>query len=146
PRDTATTAVSQAHVRGESRVELAAHDAAEDRVLDVLIPPSRPSGGFGFDPEASRPSEAESATRQKFRKRLREGDLDDREIEIDVAQAMPSMELMGPAGMEDLTQQLQSMFSNLPGRKRTRKMKIAEALRVLADEEAGKLVNEEDVK
>src|SRR5690606_34747843 len=121
-------------------------DAAEDRVLDILLPPSRPAGGFGLDGENQRPSEADSATRQKFRKRLREGDLDDREIEIDVAQAMPPMELMGPAGMEDLTQQLQSMFSNLPGRKRTRKMKIAEALRVLADEEAGKLVNEEDVK
>jgi ATP-dependent HslUV protease ATP-binding subunit HslU len=144
-RDLAEVAVKQARERAKRRVELAAQDAAEDRILDVLIPPSRPSG-FGFDAEASRPSESESATRQKFRKRLRQGELDDREIEIEVSQAMPSLELMGPAGMEDLTQQLQSMFSNLPGRKRTRKMKIADALRVLADEEAGKLVNEEDIK
>src|SRR5690606_20012133 len=101
---------------------------------------------FGFDAEASRAGEAESATRQKFRKRLRQGELDDREIEIEVSQAMPSLELREPAGMEDLTQQLQSMFSNLPGRKRTRKMKIADALRILDDEEAGKLVKEEDIK
>ncbi len=145
-RDLAEVAVKQVREQAKARVDMAARDAAEDRVLDVLLPPSRPAGGFGFDVENQRPSEADSATRQKFRKRLRQGELDDREIEVDVAQAMPSMELMGPAGMEDLTQQLQSMFSNLPGRKRTRKMKIAEALRVLADEEAGKLVNEDDVK
>src|SRR5690606_6424602 len=125
---------------------MAAQDAAEDRVLDVLLPRSRPAGGFGFDAGEGSPGEADSATRQKFRQRLRQGELDDGEIEIEVAQSMPAMELMGPAGMEELTQQLQSMFSNMPGRKRTRKMKIADALRVLADEEAGKLVNEEDVK
>ncbi|MCO5119383.1 MAG: ATP-dependent protease ATPase subunit HslU [Burkholderiaceae bacterium] len=145
-RDLAEVAVKQVREQAKARVDMAARDAAEDRVLDVLLPPSRPAGGFGFDADKPRQSEADSATRQKFRKRLRQGELDDREIEIEVAQAMPSMELMGPAGMEDLTQQLQSMFSNLPGRKRTRKMKIADALRVLADEEAGKLVNEEDVK
>jgi ATP-dependent HslUV protease ATP-binding subunit HslU len=105
-------------------------DAAEDRVLDVLVPASEP----------------DSATRQKFRKKLREGDLDDKEIEIDLAESAKHLEVMGPAGMEEMTQQLQSLFSNLPGKKAQRKVPIKEALRLLTEEEAGKIINEDEVK
>ncbi len=148
-RDLAEFAVKQVREQAMRRMEQRALDAAEDRVLDVLLPPAKPAvpGGFGFGADdTAAPREAESATRQKFRKRLREGELDDKEIEIDLAQPMPAMELMGPAGMEEMTQQIQSLFSGLQGKRRTRKLKIREALKLLADEEAAKLVNEEEVK
>ncbi len=139
-RDLIETAVKQTREQEMRKVEQRALDAAEDRILDVLVPP--PRGGI----DGGAGGEADSATRQKFRKRLREGDLDEREIEIEVAQQAPAMELLGPSGMEEMTQQLQSMFSNLPGRKAARRMRIGEALRMLADEEAGKLVNEEEIR
>jgi ATP-dependent HslUV protease ATP-binding subunit HslU len=122
-------------------VRAKAEDAAEDRILDILVPPPRE---FGFsDTRGGEPSD----TRQKFRKRLREGELDDKEIEIEVAQPMPSMEVMAPPGMEDLTQQIQSMFQNLGReRRRARKMKVRDALKVLVDEEAARLVNEDELK
>jgi ATP-dependent HslUV protease ATP-binding subunit HslU len=125
------------------KVRHRAMDAAEERVLDVLLP--RPKSiGFGAEPEAS-PRDAE--TRQKFRKMLREGQLDEREIEIDVRALPVGVEIMAPAGMEDLTQQLQSMFSNLGGaRTRTRKVKVREAFKLLTDEEASKMINEEELK
>ena len=153
-RDLVEVAIKQERERAKRRVEQRALDAAEDRILDVLVPPSgRPApaglgfglGGFGAE-EAPRPSEAESATRQKFRKKLREGELDEREIEIDLAPAAAPTELAGPAGMEEMTQQLQALFAQMPGRRRTRKLRIREAMKLLADEEAGKLVDDEEVK
>jgi ATP-dependent HslUV protease ATP-binding subunit HslU len=117
-------------------------DAAEDRVLDVLLPAAR-SPGFHGDADNAE----ESATRQKFRKKLREGELDEREIEIELALPQAQMEIFAPPGMEDLTSQIQGMFQNLSGGKRkTRRMPIREALKALADEEAARLVNDEDVK
>ena len=152
-RDLAEVAVKQTREQEMRKVEQRAIDAAEDRVLDVLLPPSRPSAtGFGFGPDSGddpsgRPSaSADSATRQKFRKKLREGDLDDKEIEIEMAQPMPSLEVAGPPGMEEMTQQIQSLFSGMQARKRSRRIKVREAMRLLADEEAAKLVNDEEIK
>ncbi|MFZ9679342.1 MAG: ATP-dependent protease ATPase subunit HslU [Quisquiliibacterium sp.] len=152
-RDLAEVAVKQTREQEMRKVEQRAIDAAEDRVLDVLLPPSRPSAtGFGFgsdsdDDPSGRPSaSADSATRQKFRKKLREGDLDDKEIEIELAQPMPSLEVAGPPGMEEMTQQIQSLFSGMQARKRSRRIKVREAMRLLADEEAAKLVNDEEIK
>jgi ATP-dependent HslUV protease ATP-binding subunit HslU len=130
----------------EAEIEKVRHraaDAAEDRVLDALLP--RPKTvGFVSEPEST-PRDAD--TRQKFRKMLREGQLDDREIEIEVRAIPVGVEIMAPAGMEDLTQQLQNMFSNLGGsRTKTRKVKVAEAFKVLTDEEAAKMINEEELK
>ena len=152
-RDLAEVAVKQTREQEMRKVEQRAIDAAEDRVLDVLLPPSRPSAtGFGFgsdsdDDPSGRPSaSADSATRQKFRKKLREGDLDDKEIEIELAQPTPSLEVAGPPGMEEMTQQIQSLFSGMQARKRSRRIKVREAMRLLADEEAAKLVNDEEIK
>ena len=156
-RDLAEFAVKQVREQAMRRVDQRALDAAEDRVLDVLLPPPRPAGGgFGFGLGATEPDDGrdsapapDSATRQKFRKRLREGELDEREIEVDLAQPMPAMNLPGAgagAGMEEMTQQLQSLFAGMQGPKRTRKLKIREALKLLAEEEAAKLVNEEEIK
>jgi ATP-dependent HslUV protease ATP-binding subunit HslU len=129
-----------------------AEDAAEDRILDVLVPPARPaaSGGLGFGfGEAPAPAPApaaDSAARQTFRKRLREGTMEDKEIEIDLAEARQAVEIMGPAGMEDMAEQLKGMFSQLgQGKRKTRKVTIAEARRLLIDEEAQRLVNDEEI-
>ncbi|MFP5406004.1 MAG: ATP-dependent protease ATPase subunit HslU [Gammaproteobacteria bacterium] len=137
-----TEAVKQTREQEKKKVEQRALDAAEDRVLDALLPPPR---NIGFAEGASSET-ADSGTRQKFRKKLREGELDDREIEIELSSPMQAMDLMGPAGMEEMTQQLQSLFSNLQGRKRARKVKIREAMKLLIDEEAAKLVNDDEVK
>ncbi len=140
-RDLVEIAIKQTREEAARKVRARAEDAAEERVLDALLPPAR-DANWG---EERKPDE--SGTRQKFRKMLREGQLDDKEIELDVAQPSASMEIFAPPGMEELTNQLQGMFQNL-GQKRTklRKMKIAEAMKLLADEEALKLVNEEEVK
>jgi ATP-dependent HslUV protease ATP-binding subunit HslU len=115
---------------------------AEDRVLDVLLPPAR-EFGFGGGPADA----AENVARQKFRKKLREGELDDKEIEIEVAAMQPQMEILAPPGMEDLTSQIQSMFQNLGGgRRKLRKLPVREALKLLIEEEAAKLVNDEELK
>ncbi|AXK39074.1 ATP-dependent protease ATPase subunit HslU [Crenobacter cavernae] len=128
-------------VRNRSRAE----SAAEERILDVLLPRPHKPGFFG-EPQPEEKVE-ESGTRQKFRKMLREGALDDKEIEIDVAAATPAMQIMGPQGMEELSSQLQAMFQGLAaGKKQARKMKIAEALKLLVDEEAAKLVSEDDLR
>jgi ATP-dependent HslUV protease ATP-binding subunit HslU len=125
------------------KVRHRAMDAAEERVLDALLP--RPKS-IGFTPEPETTAR-DSETRQKFRKMLREGQLDDREIEIEVRALPVGVEIMAPAGMEDLTQQLQSMFSNLGGtRTKARKVKVREAFKLLTDEEAGKMINEEELK
>jgi ATP-dependent HslUV protease ATP-binding subunit HslU len=141
-RDLMEIAIKDLRERAMKAARTRAEDAAEDRILDVLLPPARPVG-FGVDA----PSADESGTRQKFRKKLREGELDDKEIEIDVAAAPATMEIMTPPGMEELTGQLQSMFQNVGSqRRRSRKMSIREAMRVLTDEEAARLVNEDEVK
>ncbi|MDY6946355.1 MAG: ATP-dependent protease ATPase subunit HslU [Pseudomonadota bacterium] len=126
------------------KVRHRAMDAAEERVLDALLPRPK-SMGFTPEPEPSTPRDGE--TRQKFRKMLREGQLDDREVEVEVRALPVGVEIMAPAGMEDLTQQLQSMFSNLGGaRTKTRKVKVREAFKLLTDEEAAKMINEEELK
>lgn len=136
-RDLVDTAVKMTRQEEMDKVQNRAADAAEDAVLDILLPSA--SGGML--------SETEASTRQKMRKRLREGDLDDKEIEIDVRIAPLGVEIMAPPGMEEMTSQLQGMFQNLSSsRKSTRKMKIKDALKVLQEEEAAKLVNDEDIK
>ncbi|MCH7897915.1 MAG: ATP-dependent protease ATPase subunit HslU, partial [Proteobacteria bacterium] len=124
-----------------SKVRHRAEDTAEDRVLDALLPP--PSIGVAGDAVPAKDGD----TRQKFRKMLREGKLDDKEIEIDI-QALPiGVEIMAPPGMEEMTSQLQGMFQNLGGnRRKTRKLKVKEALRHLGDEEAAKMIDEEELK
>ena len=143
-RDLMDVAIKMTREEAMARVRHRAEDAAEERVLDALLPPASPPVGFRPDSE---PAPREGDTRQKFRKMLREGQLDDREIEIDV-QAMPmGIEIMAPPGMEEMTSQLQGMFQNLGGnRRRTRKLKIRDALRQLTDEEAAKMVDEEELK
>ncbi|MBK7815895.1 MAG: ATP-dependent protease ATPase subunit HslU [Rhodocyclaceae bacterium] len=137
-RDLAETAIKDAREAAMKAVRDRAMDAAEDRVLDALLPPARVSPGE--TPE-------DSGTRQKFRKKLREGELDDKEIDIEVAAPSASMEIFAPPGMEELTQQIQGMFQNIGGgKRRSRRMKIADAMKALADEEAARLINDEDLK
>ena len=138
-RDLAEIAVKQTRESESIKVRMRAEDAAEDRILDVLLPAARTAEGA--TPDAS------NATRQAFRKKLREKALDDKEIEIDLAETRAPLEIMGPAGMEEMTEQLRGMFGQMGGGKRkTRKLKIAEAMRLLIDEEAGKLLNEDEVR
>jgi len=119
-----------------------AEDAAEDRILDVLVPP--PRSEFGLAPAAA---PAHSTARQVMRKRLREGTLDDKEIEIELAEAKGSFDVMTPPGMEEMAEQLRGMFANLgAGKRKTRKLRIADAMKALVDEEAAKLVNDDDIK
>ena len=140
-RDLAEVAVKQTREVETRKVRMRAEDAAEDRVLDILIPPAR-SAATGENLPA-----AEGSARQAFRKKLREGQLDDKEIEVDVLDTKPQVELMGPAGMEEMTEQLRGMFGQLgAGKRKTRKLRIAEAMKLLTDEEAGKLVNEEEIR
>ena len=140
-RDLVESAIKQTREQETRKVRHRAQDLAEERVLDALLPPARE---VGFQPEQP---DRDTATRQKFRKRLREGELDDKEIEIEVAVAQAQMEILAPPGMEDLTSQIQGMFQNLGGgRRKTRKLKIPEAMKLLAEEEAAKLVNDEDLK
>ncbi|HEX7810378.1 MAG TPA: ATP-dependent protease ATPase subunit HslU [Burkholderiales bacterium] len=140
-RDLVETAIKQTREQETRKVRHRAEDLAEERILDALLPPARE---IGFQPEQA---ERDTATRQKFRKRLREGELDDKEIEIEVAVAQAQMEILAPPGMEDLTSQIQGMFQNLGGgRRKARKLKIPEAMKLLAEEEAAKLVNDEELK
>lgn len=126
------------------KVRMRALDAAEERILDALLPPARSPMGFSSEPVEKAP---ESGTRQLFRKKLREGELDDKEIEIEVAAVPVGVEIMAPPGMEEMTSQLQSMFSNLGGdRRKKRKLTVKQALKKLQDEEAAKLVNEDELK
>ncbi|HLA34641.1 MAG TPA: ATP-dependent protease ATPase subunit HslU [Rhodocyclaceae bacterium] len=142
-RDLAETAIKSAREQAMRAVRDRAMDAAEDRLLDVLLPPARDK--LGADETA--PVVEESATRQKFRKKLREGQLDDKDIEIEVSAPSASMEILAPPGMEDLTQQIQGMFQNIgSGRRRMRKMKVRDAMKTLTDEEAARCINDEEVK
>jgi len=141
-RDLVDISIKQTREAEMKKVATRAQDAAEDRVLDVLVPPAR-TVGFAAPPER----DEDSATRQKFRKKLREGDLDDKEIEIEVSAVPASLDVMAPPGMEELTQQIQSMFANMGrDRRKPRRMPIKEALKLLADEEAARLVNDDELK
>jgi ATP-dependent HslUV protease ATP-binding subunit HslU len=141
-RDLAETAIKQTREQETRKVQPRAEEGAEDRVLDALVGPTR-TMGFGAPPD----EEPESGTRQKFRKKLREGELDDKEIEIELAAVQPHMEILAPPGMEDLTSQIQGMFQNLGGaRRKLRKLKVREAMKLLIEEEAAKLINDEDLK
>ncbi len=141
-RDLADIAVKQTREVEKRKVRARAEDAAEDRILDILIPPARSEVGV-----VSSEDMPQSTARQTFRKKLREGQLADREIEIDLAQTAPQLEVMGPPGMEEMTEQLRGMFGQMGQAKRqTRKLKISEAQKLLVDEEAAKLVNEDDIK
>ena len=142
-RDLMDIAFKQEREAAMRRQRARAEDAAEDRVLDILVPPARSSGDFGLTAGAP----PDNTARQVMRKRLREGLLADKEIEVDLADAKPTLEIMGPAGMEDMAEQLKGMFANMGSAKRkTRKLKISEALQHLVDEEAAKLVNDDDLK
>lgn len=138
-RDLVDVAIKMRREQAVKNVEFRAAEAAEERILDALLPPARDLAG--------EESKHESATRQIFRKKLREGELDDKEIEIDVAATSVGVEIMAPPGMEDMTNQLQNMFSSL-GRDKTKKAKmpVKKAFKILQDEEAAKLVSEEDIK
>ena len=137
-RDLADIAVKQEREWAMKKVESLAEDAAEDRVLDALLPPARGS---------LTPSEKETSTRQIFRKQLREGALNDNEIEIEILVNPVGVEIMAPPGMEEMTSQLQAMFQQVGGgRTKTRKLTIAKAMKILREEEAAKLINEEDIK
>ncbi len=132
-RDLVEISVKQTREQAVKRVRARAEDAAEERILDVLV--------------GARGPEEESVTRQRFRKKLREGELDDKEIDIEVSAAQPQMEILAPPGMEELTSQIQGMLSNLGGgRRKLRRMKIREALQIIIEEEAGRLVNDDDLK
>ena len=137
-RDLVETAGKQRREQEITKVEQRAIDAAEERILDALLTPAR-----GSDAEEER----DSTTRQVFRKKLREGSLDDKEIEIELSQITAGVEIMAPPGMEEMTSQLQNMFSNMnKGEKATRKITVADAIKQLKDEEASKLINEEEIK
>lgn len=139
-RDLADMAIKMVKEDEMNRVKHIAEEAAEERILDVLLPPAR--DGFGND-EAS----SDNSTRQVFRKKLREGKLDDKEIELDLAASPMGVEIMAPPGMEDMTSQLQSMFQNMSSEKTSkRKLKIKDAFKVLQEEEAAKIVNQDDIK
>jgi ATP-dependent HslUV protease ATP-binding subunit HslU len=150
-RDLVDIGIKQTREAATRKVRGRAEDAAEDRILDILLPSARDlTSNTSSDAPSSTASESElsgNSTRQTFRKRLREGLLDDKEIEIDVAEAGPQMEIMAPPGMEEMTEQIKSMFSGIGnGRKKARKLKIKEALKLLIEEEAAKLVNEDELK
>ncbi len=135
-RDLVEVAVKQTREADMKKMRLRAEEAAEERILDVLVPQAR-----------SGEAVADNTARQVFRKKLREGQLDDKEIEIDLAEAAPQVQIMGPQGMEEMAEQLRGMFSHMGQEKRkTRKLKIAEAMRLLTEEEAAKLINEEEVR
>lgn len=141
-RDLMEIAIKQTRETEKRKVKARAEEAAEERVLDILIPTARTA-----DRTADETLQPDSTARQAFRKKLREGQLDDKDIELEVAQNNQPLEIMGPAGMEEMTEQLRGMFSQASTPKRKlRKMKIAEALKLLIDEEAAKLVNEDDIK
>jgi ATP-dependent HslUV protease ATP-binding subunit HslU len=142
-KELADVAVKMMREQEVEKVKVLAQDSAEERVLDALLPKPRVMG-FSTD-EPQQPRDAE--TRQKFRKMLREGQLDERDVEIDVRALPVGVEIMAPPGMEEMQQQLQSMFQNLGGnRSRTRKVKVREALKLMLDEEAAKLINEDELK
>lgn len=140
-RDLIDIGIKQTRELEMRKVRTRAEDAAEDRVLDILLPPAR---DFGFQNTGS---EGDSSTRQTLRKRLREGALNEREIEVELAETGPQMEIMAPPGMEEMTEQIKAMFSGVGGgRKKPRKIKVGEAMKLLMDEEAARLINHDELK
>jgi ATP-dependent HslUV protease ATP-binding subunit HslU len=138
-RDLIEVAVKQTRENATRQVRTQAEDAAEDRILDALLPPPRNAQG--------NPDREENTTRQVFRKRLREGKLDDTEIDIEVAQTAPQMEIMAPPGMEEMTEQLRGMFAGLSqGKTKSRRITVKEAFRLITDEEAARRINEEELR
>jgi ATP-dependent HslUV protease ATP-binding subunit HslU len=144
-RDLTEIGIKQTRELEMIKVRARAEDAAEDRILDILLPPAR---DFGFaSTQATEEEKAGNTTRQTFRKRLREGELNDRDIEIEVAEPRAQMEIMAPPGMEEMTEQIKSMFSGMgAARKKSRKLKIGEALKLLTEEEAGRMLNEDELR
>ncbi|PTO79945.1 HslU--HslV peptidase ATPase subunit [Vibrio splendidus] len=143
-RDLTDVAIKMTHQQAMEKVQYRAEEQAEERILDALLPPARDAWGQN---EQSTEDTTSSNTRQIFRKKLREGKLDDKEIEVDVAAPQVGVEIMSPPGMEEMTNQLQGMFQNLAGdTKKKRKMKIKDAFKALTEEEAAKLVNQEELK
>jgi ATP-dependent HslUV protease ATP-binding subunit HslU len=139
-RDLVDVSIKMTREAEMAKVRHRAQDAAEERVLEALLP--RPRGGYGAGENAE-----ESTTRQVFRKRLRQGEMDDKEIEVETSVAPMGVEIMAPPGMEEMSSQLQSMFQNMAGsRTRRRRVRVRDAMKLLTDEEAAKLVNEEDIK
>jgi ATP-dependent HslUV protease ATP-binding subunit HslU len=146
-RDLVDIAIKQTREAELRKVRERALDAAEERILDILVPPARGYGEPGDASQENLPAASEGAARQAFRKKLREGRMDETLIEIDLAEPKAQLEIMGPPGMEEMTEQLRGMFSQLgPTKRKTRKLKIVQASKLLADEEAAKLVNEEEIK
>ncbi|MEL7293336.1 MAG: HslU--HslV peptidase ATPase subunit [Pseudomonadota bacterium] len=141
-RDLTDVAIKMTHQQAMEKVKFRAEEQAEERILDALLPPARDAWG-----QNEQQDESASNTRQVFRKKLREGKLDDKEIEIDIAAPQMGVEIMAPPGMEEMTNQLQGMFQNLAGdTKKKRKLKIKDAFKALTEEEAAKLVNQEELK
>ena len=139
-RDLVDVSIKLTREQAKGEIRFRAEEAAEERILDILLPP--PRGGLANEPE-----EKGSTTRQLFRKKLREGQLNDKEIEIEVAATAPNVEIMGPPGMEDMTSQLQSMFQNMGNAKmQRRKLPVKDAFKLLIEDEAGRLINEEEIK
>ncbi|MBC7940500.1 MAG: ATP-dependent protease ATPase subunit HslU [Chitinophagaceae bacterium] len=151
-RDLMEVAVKQERERQVAAKRAAAVDAAEERILDILVPPSRDLREARDGREArpigfTEPPPADNTARQVMRKRLREGLLDDKDIELDVAEAKPSLEIMGPQGMEEMAEQLKGLFSQMgQAQRKKRRLKIGQALKLLVDEEAGRLVNEDEIR
>jgi len=148
-RDLVEISIKHTREQAMRKVRTRAEDAAEERILDVLLPPARGAIGFGRQ-DAAVAGENEGAdnsvTRQKFRKKLREGELDDKEIEMEVA-VTAQMEIFAPPGMEELTSQIQGMFQNVSGgRKKTRKLKVRDAMKIALEEEAARMINDDDLK
>lgn len=147
-RDLMDTSIKITREQAMEKVQHHAEDAAEERILDILLPSARDTRfGFSESEDEEPEQEKETATRQKFRKKLREGELDDKEIEIEVSAPSVGVEIMAPPGMEEMTSQLQGMFQNMgAGKTKTRKLPIYQAMKLLIDEEAARLVNDEDLK
>ena len=143
-RDLVETSIKQTREQETKKVRFRAQEQAEERILDTLLPPAR---DFGFNTNEEHGVKDDNETRQKFRKMLREGKLDDKEIEIEVSAMPAQMQIMGPPGMEGLTEQIQGMFQNMgSARKKPRKLKVDEAMKLINDEEAMKLINDEEMK
>src|SRR5262249_4401585 len=139
-RDLAETAIKQTREAETRKVHDRAADAAEERILDVLLPPAREVSIQDMQP-------TDTAARQKFRKMLREGKLDDKEVDVEVSIMPAQMEILAPPGMEDLTSQIQGMFQQMSGgRRKVKRLKVEDALRELTEEEAAKLINDDDIK
>ncbi len=145
-RDLVDSAVKMTRIEEMEKVRQRAEDQAEDRILDILLPPAR-DVGFAVSAKDESQQTEEGTARQRFRKKLREGDLDEKEIEIELSSPSMGVEIIAPPGMEEMTGQLQGLFQNMGGQRTSkRKLRISEAIKLLIEEEAGHLINDEDIK